>query len=201
MSSGATQCKGEGQALTASGLDGGRVQGLLDVQRLADVPEFVEQVEVGLDDAGAGDPFGVRVEVQSIPPSGLLQNHLIPRHYEAALYGLDTGYDPDAYAVWHSTQRGEDGLNIASYVSKTTDTILEQARQAQDRESRLRLYRDFQLTFLDELPSLPLYQPRYTYVLDRQVQGVSSGALFETSSRFVNVHEWFMKTKRVWKGQ
>lgn len=159
------------------------------------------RIKVGEFVASAWRRIGVQVDLASIPPTGLLQNFLIPRRYEAVLYGLDTGYDPDAYSVWHSSQRGEAGLNIAAYVSKTTDTLLEQARQAPDREARLRLYRDFQLTFLDELPSLPLYQPRYTYVVRKQLQGMTPGALFETSSRFVNIHEWFVETKRVWKGQ
>lgn len=157
------------------------------------------RVAVGQFVVNAWRRVGVQADLATVSPAALLQNYLIPRRYDAVLYGLDTGYDPDAYPVWHSTQRGEDGLNIAAYASKTLDTVLEEGRQAKDQEVRRRLYRDFQQAFLEELPSLPLYQPRYTYVLARRVQGVQVGALFETSSRFVNIHEWFTETMRVWK--
>jgi peptide/nickel transport system substrate-binding protein len=143
--------------------------------------------------------LGVRAELSSMGPAGLIQNHLAPRRYEAVLYGLDTGYDPDAYPLWHSSQRGENQLNISGYSNRQVDAKLEQARQTNDMDLRRKLYGEFQAAFAEEAPALLLYHPRYTYVVDKKVQGVAAGVLYETSSRFYDVRNWYIQTKRVLK--
>jgi peptide/nickel transport system substrate-binding protein len=57
---------------------------------------------------------------------------------------------------------------------------------------RAKYYRNFQIIFSQELPALPLYYPVYTYAVDREIQGVRVGPLFDTSDRFANVTEWFL---------
>ena len=145
---------------------------------------------------------GIAVELSSSGFSSLLQGYLLPRKYEGILYGWDTGYDPDGYPAWHSSQIGEDGFNLAGFSNGRADELLEQARQTTDEVERKELYGEFQALFAEEVPSLLLYYPIYTYVIDETVNGVRLGVLFEPSSRFSNVTEWYMKTKRVWfKGE
>ena len=57
---------------------------------------------------------------------------------------------------------------------------------------RTRLYRNFQVRFVNEMPALPLYYPVYTYAVDGRVQGVTMGPLFDTSDRFATVTSWFL---------
>ncbi|MCX6023040.1 MAG: hypothetical protein NTZ05_15190, partial [Chloroflexi bacterium] len=149
--------------------------------------------------ADAWNKLGAKVQVSALGPAGLIQNYLAPRHYEAVLYGLDTGYDPDAYPLWHSTQRGEDQLNIAGYSNPKVDETLEKARQTTDEDARKKLYGEFQSVFAEEVPAILLYYPRYAYLVDSRVQGVNVGALFETSSRFYDARNWYIQTKRVLK--
>jgi ABC-type transport system substrate-binding protein len=57
-------------------------------------------------------------------------------------------------------------------------------------ETRKVLYRQFQEIFAGEVPNLPLYQRTFTYAVDKHLQGVAPGVLFDSSSRFAQVNEW-----------
>lgn len=140
---------------------------------------------------------GISAELSASGYTELLQNYLLPRRFDAILYGMDTGYDPDGYVAWHSSQSRGNGFNFASFSNAEADAYLEKARSSTDPEKRAELYREFQSLFSEEVPSLLLYYPLYTYALDKSVQGVEMGVLFEPSSRFANVTEWYVKTKRV----
>ena len=159
-----------------------------DAARVAVAEEVVRQLRKA----------GIAAELSTSGSSSLLQRFLLPRNYEAILYGWDTGYDPDGYPAWHSSQIGEDGFNLAGFSNGRADELLEKGRQATDEAERVRLYGEFQTLFAEEVPSLLLYYPIYTYAIDEVVNGVRLGVLFEPSSRFSNVTEWYMKTKRVW---
>ena len=139
---------------------------------------------------------GIKAEFTAGGPTGLMREYVIPRRFDAVLYGWDNGYDPDAYAAWHSSQIKENGLNLASYSNEKMDRILEKARQAPNLEERKLLYKDFQAIFAEEMPSLPLYYPTFTYVQDDSVRGFEPDLLFEPSSRFYNIKDWYVNTKQ-----
>jgi peptide/nickel transport system substrate-binding protein len=73
---------------------------------------------------------------------------------------------------------------------------LEEARVELDLAERIRLYNNFQVRFADELPALPLFYPVYNYGIDESVNGVTMGALYQTSDRFANVTRWFLLAER-----
>jgi peptide/nickel transport system substrate-binding protein len=138
--------------------------------------------------------------------SGLVRDFLIPREFEALLIDLELHGDPDPYPLWHSTQTNDEGQNYAGLVSYEADKLLEEARCTTDSGRRAELYRAelyrrFQEIFADEVPSLLLYYPIYTYAVDENVKGVQLGPLGDPSDRFRNVSEWYIVTKRVIIGQ
>jgi len=142
---------------------------------------------------------GIKAEVSASGYSGLLQNFLIPRRFDAIIFGWDNGFDPDGYSSWHSAQATTEGFNFASYSNKTVDELLEKGRQTQDENQRRQLYSEFQKTFADEVPSIFLYYPGYTYALDKTVRGVRIDLIDEPSARFAHIDEWYIKfrTERV----
>lgn len=188
---------GEGWKLNAAGLrekDGQVLKFALltndDKLRVATGEELVRSLR----------RIGVQVELAASGPTGLAQNFLIPRRYDAILYGIDPGYDPDPYPMWHSSQAAGDGLNVSGFSNPQADALLEKARTTTDRGERKALYDQFQSLFEEEMPSILLYHPVFTYAQDRRVRNVRLGVLYDSSSRFLNLPEWFMETQRVWKG-
>ena len=139
--------------------------------------------------------LGIQVEVEVSGASQFREDILIPRDFDAVLSTIrPPGADPDPYPFWHSSQSLAEGLNLASFSTAETDPLLENARQSPSQEQRFDDYQTFQELFARDLPAVLLYAPVYQYLVRQDVQGVSPGLLFTLSSRFYDVHRWFIET-------
>ncbi len=136
------------------------------------------------------EEIGMSVTVVRQDSTALVQDFLIPRQYQAAIFGWDVGADPDPYPAWHSSQISDNGRNLAAYFNSEADAALEEARRTTDLDRRQALYYTFQTIFHEDVPSIILYYPVYTYFVDDAVKDIKIGTLFNTSSRFFNVESW-----------
>ena len=136
---------------------------------------------------------GIAATVVRQDSTDLVRDFLIPRQYQAAIFGWDPGPDPDPYPAWHSSQISDNGRNLAAYFNAEADKLLEEARRTTDLDRRQALYYTFQQIFHDDVPSLLLYYPVYTYFVSDQIKGIELGTLFNTGSRFANVHKWTLE--------
>lgn len=141
--------------------------------------------------------IGVQVDLQPIQYDRMVFDHLGPRSYQAALVDLNLARtpDPDPYPFWHQAE-ATGGQNYSQWDNRTASEYLEQARVNTDFGVRTRLYRNFQVMFAKELPSLPLYYPVYSFAVDAQVLGVQVAPLYEISDRFSVVTDWYLLTRR-----
>jgi peptide/nickel transport system substrate-binding protein len=156
-----------------------------DPVRLQMAQQIAEQWRVG----------GVDVTVR--PVSSNAETDLVwARDYDAALIEVSLSADPDPYPLWHSTQ-GESGQNFSGFANEEADLLMEAGRVTIDREERAELYRSFQHLFAEEVPSLLIYYPIYTYAVDEKVEDVQLSPMFHASDRFRNVANWYMRTEDV----
>jgi peptide/nickel transport system substrate-binding protein len=141
--------------------------------------------------------IGVRIDLQPVTYDSLLNDHLAPRNYQAALADLNISRtpDPDPYLFWHQSE-STGGQNYSQWDNRTASEFLETARTSADFAERARLYRNFQVVFTKDMPSLPLYYPVYSYGVDVQVQGVQVAPLYDFSDRFSLIMEWYLVTRR-----
>ncbi len=153
-------------------------------------------VELAEEIARQWEALGVKAMLRTIS-SGLVREFLYPRKFEAVLIDLELHGDPDPYPLWHSTRTNGEGQNYAGFVSYEADKLIEEARCTTDSEKRAELYHRFQEIFADEVPSLLLYYPIYTYAVDEKVKGVQLGPMGDPSDRFRNITKWYIVTKRV----
>ncbi len=139
---------------------------------------------------------GVRVELQPANMRSLMEDHLTPRTYQAALVDLNTAPypDPDPYPFWNQTQ-SPDGQNYSQLDDRAISELLEEARTEIHREERARLYRTFQYRFVYQLPALFLWHPIYSYAVDARVAGISFGPLFDPSDRLASICDWYVEEK------
>jgi peptide/nickel transport system substrate-binding protein len=141
---------------------------------------------------------GIQANPTLVPLDALVGEQLRLRRFDAVVTGWQQlPPDPDPYPYWHSSQATEDGFNFAGYVSEDTDHVLAAARYATDPVERAALYREFQAYFVEDVPALLLYQPVYTYAVDRHVQGVQIGMVREPADRFRNIAGWYTSTQRM----
>ena len=142
--------------------------------------------------------IGVQVNLQAVPYDQMVPTYLGPRAYEAALVDLNIARtpDPDPYPFWHQAE-ATGGQNYSQWDNRSASEYLEQARTETDFTVRTRHYRNFQVIFEKELPSLPLYYPVYSYGVDAQVRGVQIASLYDRSDRFLLIGDWYLVTRRM----
>jgi len=141
--------------------------------------------------------IGVQVNLQAVPYDQMVPTYLAPRAYEAAVVDLNIARtpDPDPYPFWHQSE-ATGGQNYSQWDNRSASEYLEQARTETDFTVRTRHYRNFQVIFEKELPSLPLYFPVYSYGVDAQVRGVQIASLYDRSDRFSLIRSWYLVTRR-----
>ncbi|MBL8102803.1 MAG: peptide ABC transporter substrate-binding protein [Anaerolineales bacterium] len=146
--------------------------------------------------------IGVRIDLQAATYDSLVNDFLTPRNYQAALADLNTSRtpDPDPYLFWHQSE-ATGGQNYSQWDNRTASEFLETARTAADFSERARLYRNFQVVFTKDMPSLPLYYPVYSYGVDVQVQGVQVAPMYDVSDRLALITEWYLVTRRTLEEQ
>jgi peptide/nickel transport system substrate-binding protein len=141
--------------------------------------------------------IGVKVDLQAVTYDSLVNDFLAPRTYQAALADLNTMRtpDPDPYLFWHQAE-ATGGQNYSQWDNRSASEYIENARIEADFDMRMRLYRNFQVTFTKDMPSLPLYYPVYSYGVDSQVQGVQVAPMYDTSDRLAGITSWYLVTRR-----
>ncbi|HLZ09306.1 MAG TPA: peptide ABC transporter substrate-binding protein, partial [Chloroflexota bacterium] len=136
--------------------------------------------------------IGVDAQVQTAGWSGIVQDYLVPRKFDAVLTEAYTPTaDPDPYAFWHSSQV-KGGLNVGGWSNRIADALLEDGRHQLDRSARQDDYAKFQELFAQQQPSLLLYHPIYLYAVPASLKGVTVGVMLQPSDRFLTVSDWYL---------
>lgn len=161
----------------------------------ANIPELVEAAKHIQEDWKAA---GVDTDVKIFESSDLNQTIIRPRKYEALLFGMVTGANPDLYAFWHSSQRNDPGLNIALYTNAKADKFLEGMRQASDPAVVSSQYQQFLTEIHTDSPAVFLWSPNFIYAIPEKVQGVELSQITNPSDRFLDIENWYISTDRVW---
>ncbi len=141
---------------------------------------------------------GAQVEIQAVSLTDL-KPIIKNRNYDALLYGEALGAEPDLYPFWHSSQKIDPGLNLSSYENKTVDQLLKDSRETLDSAVKEQKLEKLQDTIISDAPALFLYNPDYIYWVLQKVRGIDTVKIIDPAKRFINITNWFIKTKRTWK--
>lgn len=128
-----------------------------------------------------------------------LQNTLAYHSYDALLYGISIGPDPDVFVYWHSSQadaRLASRLNFSEYNSKAADAALADARTRIDPELRNAKLQPFLEAWRADAPALGLYQPRFLYITRGEVHGLTGKEINSAAQRFSGVQNWMIREAR-----
>lgn len=165
----------------------------LATSEASELKTVAEEVKTSL------EKLGVAVNVTVFATGDLKETIVRPRKFEALFFGQVLGLGGDPYPFWHSSQRLDPGLNIASYANAKVDKLLEDARTETDEAKRAKLYGSFNEEIKKDAPAIFMYAPLFLYVLPENVHGLNLGVITTSSDRFLNVHEWYINTDNVWK--
>jgi peptide/nickel transport system substrate-binding protein len=143
--------------------------------------------------------LGVQLNVQ-LQDLDDFKTTLTTHGYDAVLYGISIGTDPDVFVYWDSSQNSavsSNRLNLSEYSSTAADSSLEAGRTRLDPALRIIKYRPFLQAWQQDAPALGLYQPRYLYLTHGTVYGLNERALNVGTDRFADVQNWEIRTAKV----
>ncbi|MFO0704793.1 MAG: ABC transporter substrate-binding protein [Candidatus Andersenbacteria bacterium] len=146
---------------------------------------------------GYWEAVGIEVVIVNAPVAELQQTHIRERKYQVLLFGEVTGADPDLYPFWHSTQIADPGLNLTSFSDDELDKLLEEARQTTDPAKRAAKQTAISKLLAKELHAIFLYSPQYVMAVRDKIKGVALTTITIPADRFNDVHNWYIKTKRI----
>ena len=142
--------------------------------------------------------IGINLEIETVSVPEIKEK-IKSRNYEMLLFGQMLEIIPDPFPFWHSSQTKDPGLNLARYENKEVDELLEKARQTLDQEQRKINLEKFQNILIEDAPAIFLYNPNYLYLISENIKGFSNQIIVDPSKRFINIENWYIQTKRIWK--
>jgi len=141
---------------------------------------------------------GATVNVLIFSLKNIQENVLRNSDYELILFGNITKENQDLFAFWHSSRRFYPDQNLALYQDKAVDELLEEFRKTFNTGERLDIITAISDTISGDVPAIFLYTPRYVYTTAPRLGGFDEATVINTGDdRFVNIHKWHVKTRRV----
>jgi peptide/nickel transport system substrate-binding protein len=143
--------------------------------------------------------IGVDLKAQFLDPADF-QSSLTYHDYDAILYGISVGSDPDVFVYWDSSQadiRSANRLNLSEYKNPTADVSLEAGRTRLDPKLRFIKYHPFLAAWKTNAPALALYQPRLLYLTNGLVSGIDRPAVTNFTDLLSNVQNWEIREAKV----
>ena len=144
--------------------------------------------------------IGVKVNLQIVEGSKISREIIKPRNYQILLFGIIVGSNPDPYPFWHSSRAQDPGLNLAMFVNREADKLLEDNKKIVDQEKQIQNYQRFQEILTSEIPAIFLYNPTYTYAVDKKIKGINIDRIIIPADRFNDSEDWYIKTERKFQG-
>lgn len=117
------------------------------------------------------------------------------KKYDAVLYNIVEGYDPDPFPLWHSSQTKKE-IEIINFKDIRVDALLEKGRMSLDKEERKKYYNDFQKIISKEVPAIFLYQKILGYFQNKEIKGFKMDYLPFPADRFAKIENWYIFLKK-----
>ncbi len=120
-----------------------------------------------------------------------LQNKYIrPKNYDILLFGQNIGGDSDLYSFLHSSQAGQEGLNLSNYKSTEMDRLLEQVRGSKDIDAKIDKVTKVLLLWQKDIPAKVVARKQYQYFQSVKIEGGVYKYMSAPYQRFADILSW-----------
>ncbi len=159
------------------------------------VPEFLDKFQAAAKEVG----ISILTDRQTL--ASIQENILPERAFDALYIGIGMNIYPDPFIYWHSSQSKSPGLNVSQYSNVNADIFLESARTNTDESVIASSLLQFQEQINLDTPALFLYTPNSPFYVRDYVDNVRTKELVGNSysSRYLDLINWTIQTKRVWR--
>lgn len=159
------------------------------VRAVNDDSPMAEEMEIITDNLiKAWGDVGVKLNLEVLPEEEFM-DVLKTKEYDMILTGQSLGYNFDIFPFWHSSQTGENGLNLSNFKSFAADQQIEKLRETFDPTERTERLKKLSEVFEKEVPAIFLYSPEYFWLSDGKLKNVHLTNFAYPADRFANVSE------------
>ena len=146
------------------------------------------------------EKYGIQIEVKTYDTTAI-KKVIRDRDFDILLFGIQLGGILEPIPFYHSSQRIDPGLNLSLYQSTEADELMEKARSIYDYQSteRKSILEELEALIINDAPTIPLYNSQYTYLTNKNLKGLTVNKIVDPSKRFVEINNWYIKEKRIWK--
>ena len=134
---------------------------------------------------------GIDVRIRTVEWAAFIHEFVNKGRFDTVMLGWTITQDPDIYAVWHSSQAHDGGLNFTRFVNAELDSLLESARSTPDRQERTRLYWRIQELLDEEQPYCFLFVPYSLPIVQRRFHGIKPAL----AGIMYNFEDWWVPAK------
>ncbi len=143
--------------------------------------------------------IGVELKIQEHQKSDLEANIIKPRDYDALLYAHQMRFEPNLLPLWHGAEKDDPGVNYALFDDKQMNDYLEALVAEKNDDTRKKLYKKQQERLKNEVPAVFLFAPNLSFMYNDNIKNIRVNRANISSDRYVDVHLWYIKEKRVKK--
>lgn len=161
------------------------------------VMDNLELKKIAEDFQGKMRELGYRVDLD-IQKENDFKDKINKKDFQSLIIGIDFGHDFDPYSLWHSSQEVT-GLNLAGYLDKNADILLEDARLEIDQNARQAKYDQFKKMIDEQAAQIVLQQKYFTLSVDNKIKNIQIINPLLPSEHLKNITSWYIDTKRVKK--
>lgn len=116
--------------------------------------------------------IGIDMNIRIMEWSVFIHKYIDQREFEATLLGWNLSRDPDAFSIWHSSQRGEKQYNFVSYSNPEVDKLLILGRKTFGVNKRKPIYHKIHKILAEDVPYVFLVTPESLPVVHKKILGV-----------------------------
>lgn len=145
------------------------------------------------------EKIGASVDVKIYETGTLNQEIIKNRNYDAIFFGQIINRESDLYAFWHSSQRKDPGLNIASYTNPDVDKLLEASLVSTDDTIRSDKFKSIDKIMRSDSNAIFIYSPNFIYITKKSLTMPMQSYITSSYDRFSSINEWYTRTDKVWK--
>ena len=131
------------------------------------------------------------MRIRTVEWAAFIHEFVNKGRFDTVMLGWTITQDPDIYAVWHSSQAHDGGLNFTRFVNAELDSLLVRARSTPDRQERTQLYRRIQELLDEEQPYCFLFVPYSLPIVQRRFHGIKPAL----AGIMYNFEDWWVPAR------
>jgi len=146
------------------------------------------------------EKHGIQIEIKTYNANDI-KKVIRDRDFDILLFGVQLGGILEPFPFYHSSQKIDPGLNLSIYQNEEADKLMEKARLIYDYKNteRKTTLEELEALIINSAPTIPLYSSQYSYLINKNLKGFAVNKIVDPSKRFVEINNWYIKEKRIWK--